>query len=334
VALDAGTGKMLWYYQFVHHDIWDYDASAPPALIDVTHNGKKIPAVVQVTKMGLVFIFDRRSGKSIYGVEERKVPESEVPGEASWPTQPFPLKPPPIARNSFGREEIATVTPEHKAFCTELFTQEGGMHNDGPYTPYGTELSVIFPGTLGGANWGGVSFDPVLGYVFVNSQDLGSIGQMVKRPEGSPTEYARTSSQGPTGRFWNPKNFWPCQQPPWGKLYAIDANKGEIAWNVPLGIVEELEARGVHNTGTPNLGGSIATAGGLVFIGATNDRRFRAFDSSNGKELWVTKIDASAHSTPITYLGHDGKQYVVVTATGGNYNNDDSADTLIAFSLP
>jgi quinoprotein glucose dehydrogenase len=235
---------------------------------------------------------------------------------------------------SFKPNEIATVTPEHQAFCIELMNQHGGTHNNGPFTPYGTQLTIVFPGTLGGANWGGTSFNPELGYIFVNTQDVGSIGQVLRQPEGSRTEYARASDQGPYGRFWDPKNFWPCQQPPWGELSAINANTGEIVWKVPLGVVDELEAKGVHNTGAPNLGGSIATAGGLVFIGATNDSRFRAFDARTGKELWVTKIDASAHAIPVTFRGKDGKQYVVITATGGNVFNHINADSLIAFALP
>ena len=334
VALNASTGKLLWYFQFVHHDIWDYDPAAPPALVDVHKNGQTIPAVVEVTKMGLVFILDRRNGKPIFGVEERPVPKSDVPGEASSPTQPFPLKPPPLSRMSFRADEVAAVAREHQAFCTQLLNESGGTHNDGAFTPYGSKMTVVFPGTLGGANWGGASFNRKLGYLFVNTQNIGSIGQVAKQPEGSRTEYARTSPQGPYGRFWDSKNFWPCQQPPWGELSAVNVNTGEIAWKVPLGVVDELEAKGVHNTGTLNLGGSIATSGGLVFIGATNDSRFRAFDARTGKELWVTKIDASAHTTPITYRGKDGKQYVVVTANGGNVFNHDSADSLIAFSLP
>ncbi len=334
VALDAATGKLLWHYQFTHHDIWDYDPAAPPALVDVTRDGQQIPAVVQVTKMSLVFILDRRNGKPVYGVEERPVPQSDVPGEVTWPTQPFPLKPAPLARISFKREEIATVTAEHKSYCTELFDQDGGLHNDGLYTPYGVKPTVVFPGTLGGANWGGVSFDPKLGYIFVNTQDLGSIGQMARQAEGARVPWARGSRLGPYGRFWNPRTNWPCQQPPWGELHAVNVNTGEIVWQTPLGIVEELAAKGIKNTGTPNLGGSIVTAGGLVFIAATNDSRFRAFDSRTGKELWVTKLDASGYATPITYLGRDGKQYVVITATGGSrLSPRNSADTVIAFSL-
>jgi glucose dehydrogenase len=334
VALDAGTGKLKWSFQAVHHDLWDYDLATQPALFDVMQKAKKIPAVALMTKMGLLFILDRRDGKPIFGVEERPIPKTDVPGEQSWPTQPFPIKPEPLARNSFGREEIATVTPEHQKFCEALFDRDGGMHNEGPYTHYTTKPSVVFPGTLGGGNWNPMSFDPKLGYLFINTQDLAGIGWMMKNADGARMPWSRTSPFGPVGRFWNPETRLPCQQPPWGRLFAVNVNTGEIVWQVTLGITEELPEE-KQKTGRPNLGGSLATASGLVFIGATDDSRFRAFDSKTGIELWVTRIDAGAHSAPITYLGKDGRQYVVITATGGGFLGDpSSADTLIAFALP
>ena len=333
VALDAATGKLKWHFQAVHHDLWDYDLSTPPMLLDVVQKGRKIPAVALMTKMGLLFILDRRDGKPVFGVEERPVPKTDVPGEATWPTQPFPLKPAPLARNSFKRAELATLTPGHQKFCQDLFDKEGGMHNEGPYTHYTTKPSVVFPGTLGGGNWNPMSFDPKLSYLFVNTQDLAGIGFIQKNPEGARTPWSRTSQFGPAGRFWNPEARWPCQQPPWGRLFAINVNTGEIAWEATLGITEGLPGE-KQKTGRPNIGGSVATAGGLVFIGATDDSRFRAFDSRTGKELWVTRLDASAHSAPITYLGKDGRQYVVVTATGGGFLSDpSSADTVVAFTL-
>jgi quinoprotein glucose dehydrogenase len=349
VALDAATGKMKWYFQTTHHDIFDYDLSAPPALIEITRNGKKIPAVAQTTKQGLLFLFDRLTGKPIYGVEERTAPKSDQPGEETWPTQPFPLKPPPIARTSFSPKEVATVTPEHQKFCESVLAQDDGVRISGPYTPYGRKLTLNFPGMFGGGNWGGVSFDPELGYVFANTQDLGTIFKVVVKREASGYEVTRVSPAGNVGglggtggfggnvgvQFWNPETLMPCQQPPWGRLVAVNANTGDIAWTSPLGVFDELEAKGIHNTGAPNLGGSIATAGGLVFIAATNDSRFRAFDSRSGKELWVTKIDASAHAVPMTYQGRDGKQYVVIMASGGGIIGDrTSASSLIAFALP
>ena len=327
VALDAETGKLKWHFQTTHHDIWDYDLESAPALIDVTSDGKKTPAVAQMTKQGLLFILDRTTGKPIHGVEERPVPqEGFAPGEHPWPTQPFPTKPPPLARNTFEPDEISTVTPEHQKHCEELLKADGGLRTGGPYLPFGFKPSIIFPGTLGGGNWHGTSFDPKLGYLFVNTQSLGEVFQMVMGP------------QGPTARrykFWDDEKFWPCHQPPWGELSAVNANTGEIAWRVPLGVFDELTAKGVPKTGTPNMGGSIATAGNLVFIGGTMDDRFRAFDSRTGEELWVTNVGAAARAIPITYEGQNGKQYIAVMVSGGGFLGDHVIPaTLMVFALP
>jgi quinoprotein glucose dehydrogenase len=333
VAVDALTGKMKWYFQGVHHDTWDYDFAAPPVLFDVVRNGKKIPAVAQLTKMGFLFILNRETGKPIYGIEERPVPVSDaLPGDSPWPTQPFPVKPPPLARNSFSRQDIATVTPELQKFCEELFDSvPGGLHSGGPFTHYSTQPSVIFPSSIGGGNWNPPSFNPDLGYLFVNTMDFGSLNQMVRSDEGN--RYARAGYKG-INRFWEPQTNMPCNQPPWGRLFAINVNTGDIAWQTTLGITDSLPP-GKQKTGRPNMGGSVATASGLVFIGATDDSRFRVFDARTGKELWVAKIDAGAHSAPITYMAPNGKQYVVVTATGGGFLGDrSSADSVIAFALP
>jgi glucose dehydrogenase len=332
VALDALTGKLRWFYQIVHHDLWDYDISAPPALIEVKRGGKTIPAVAQITKMGLLFIVDRESGQPVFGVEERPVPRSDMPGEESWPTQPFPLKPPPLARMSLTKDDLSKRTPESQRFCAEWF---GRLRSEGPYTPFGLTSSLSMPGTMGGGNWGGVSFDPHLGYIFVNTSSLGGTGHMVQSDPGAPMPYR---NDGGYTRFLD-QDQYPCQQPPWGELSAVNANTGDIVWRRPLGSYDELEARGLKDAGAPNMGGSIATAGGLVFIGATTDSKFRAFDSRTGKQLWVTKLEASAEAVPITYLGRDGKQYVVIAAAGTNRfrmianTAATTADVLIAFSL-
>ena len=322
VALDANTGKMRWYFQLTHHDMWDYDAEAAPAMMDVVRDGKKIPVVVAVSKPGLMFFLDRETGKSIYPVEERAVPQSDVPGEQSWPTQPFPLKPPPLARMGMKPDEIFTGEPEHEKYCRELAEKIGGIHNEGAYTPYSSkEIRVIFPGQQGGPNYGGVAVDPGLGYVFVNSRNVGGMGRLDKTKDGDQVAYRRFSPLGRGtfySRFWDPATEQPCQQPPWAELMAVNANTGDIAWRIPLGTSDEMEAKGVHNTGAFGQGGPIATGGGLVFIAGTIDKRFRAFDSRTGRMLWETKLDAEGHTNPMTYMGRNGKQYVVIVSSGVN----------------
>jgi len=334
VALNADTGKLVWYFQTVHHDTWDYDLESSPVLLDVVQKGVKVPAVAIIGKAGLMFILDRRNGDPIFGAEERPVPASDVPGEEGWPTQPFPLKPPPLGRHSFSPDEIATVTPEQKKFCTDLMATEGGMNSGGPYTHYGTKLTIVFPGTLGTTNWPGMSYNPDLGYLFVNTVNIADVGKIAKNEDAPDPAYERTSPWGMYARFWNNDKFWPCQNPPWGELWAINANTGEVAWKVPFGIVEELEANGIHGTGTLNFGGSISTAGGLLFIAATNDQRFRAFDAATGKVLWETKLDTGSYTVPMTYEGKDGKQYVVLVDTGGSFYDTTAGDSVIAFTLP
>ncbi len=329
VALDASTGKRLWHFQTVHHNLWDYDIPAQPNLVTVRRDGKDIPAVAQITKTGFTFIFDRVTGKPLYDIEEVAVPKSELPGEEAWPTQPRPVAPPPYARQSMRPDELTDVTPESHAYCAKLIEDAvfGNL-----YTPIGLKPTVLFPGTNGGANWGGASYDPETRTLYVNSMDAGMLYHMVKRPGVIPYR-----PQGPgtsNSRFWDP-NLWPCQKPPWGFLTAIDLDHGTFRWRSVLGIVDELVAKGLPPTGTPNLGGSLATAGGLILIGATNDARFRAFDKETGKELWVTKLPASAHATPMTFVGpKTKKQYVVIASGGGNKYSEQFSDTLIAFALP
>ncbi len=346
VAADATSGKYLWHFQVVHHDIWDFDLESPPVLMDVKQGGQTIPAVAVVGKSSLLFLLNRVTGKPIYGVEERPVAQTKVPVEKTSPTQPFPLKPGPIARVDFKMTDIATVTPELEAACRKLIADNNVEVGLGPYAPpsWG-HARVIFPSEIGGADWGGASFNPSLGYLFVNVNDLGQLNG-VTDPASGPLDVAQvvgTNLPGgrtgplagvrPSGRFRDPASQMPCNQPPWGEMVAVDVNTGDIAWRVPLGITDSLPA-GKQNTGRPGQGGSISTAAGLVFVGNADDNRFRALDGKTGKELWTVKLGASAESVPSTYLGRDGRQYVVVAATGGgDAGAPVTSDEITAFRL-
>ena len=367
MAVDALTGKIRWHQQLVHHDIWDYDVAAQPTLVEVRRDGRTIPGVAQITKMGLLFVFNRETGEPMYGMEERPVPQTTLRGEWTSATQPFPIKPPPLARNSLKKEELAKVTPELEAYCLGLW-QKYNLSDSVPYQPWQEKQDiVVFPGAIGGGNWNGVMFNRPLGLIITNVMNAGQWGHMEERapgagrggrgggrgaaaggdagrrgggdpnaeppenvPVGGAPNMSKVTPEG--GRFWEPTKRYSCSAPPWGELIAVNANTGDIAWRVPLGEFEELEAKGIK-TGQPSLGGGITTSGNLVFIGATIDGFFRAFDARNGKELWRDKTDAPAHSIPATYMGGDGKQYVVVPAGGGGFLRSPTSDTVIAYRL-
>jgi quinoprotein glucose dehydrogenase len=329
VALDCKTGKRQWHFQTIHHDLWDWDLPVYPNLVDVVREDRKIPAVAQVTKTGFVFVLDRVTGRPLFPVEERPVEMSDIPGEESWPTQPFPVKPPPFARQSMTVDEITDITPESRADCMEII--EGSYLDGAMFRPARRQMTIIFPGSNGSANWGGASFDPTSSLLYVNSMDVGTPRRMVERPEGSLVPFRSRGTK--YGRFWD-SNQYPCQKPPWAHLTAIDLNTGEFRWRVVLGEFDELTKKGIPKTGAPNLGGSIVTAGGLVFIAATNDKRIRAFDKDTGRQLWEARLPESGMATPMTYLGDNGKQYVVIAAGGGNDYNDTVGGKVVAFSLP
>ncbi|MFB3923966.1 MAG: pyrroloquinoline quinone-dependent dehydrogenase [Terriglobia bacterium] len=330
VALDCATGRRRWHFQTVHHDLWDYDLPAQPVLVNVKRDGRQVPGVAQVTKMGFVFVLNRLTGEPLFPVEERPVPKSDLAGEESWPTQPYPVKPAPFARQSMKPDEITDVTPESRKECLEIL--KGAKLDVKIYDPITEKLAVLFPGLNGGTNWGGASFDPETHTLYVNSMDVGGLFRMARTREGAEVPFAlRGSGQ----EFLWDSNFYPCQKPPWGMLSAIDLNTGEYRWRSVLGEFDELKARGVPKTGAPNIGGTIVTAGGLVFVGATNDGKFRAFDKDTGEELWVARLPASGMATPMTFLGKKtGKQFVVIAAGGGNKYEKKFSGKLVAFALP
>ncbi|HXW04252.1 MAG TPA: pyrroloquinoline quinone-dependent dehydrogenase [Vicinamibacterales bacterium] len=344
VAADASTGKYLWHFQVVHHDIWDYDLSAAPALIDVKRGGRTIPAVAVINKPGLLFLLDRVTGEPIYGVEERPVPPSEVPLERAAKTQPFPIKPAPLSRMTMSAADVATVTPELEAACRRLLE---GVQLGGPYLPVGfNRLRLQFPGNHGGVNWGGTAFDPQLGYLFVNTNEFGQLSGIRERDPAAAGQ-AQAAGQGNRvhpdgpyegipggGRFRDEASNMMCQEPPWGQLNAVNVNTGEFAWRVTLGVTDSLPLE-KQKTGRPGNGGPIATAGGVVFIGATDDARFRAFDAKTGRELWTFRLRGAANATPSTYLGRDGRQYVVITSTGGGFFGAPlTDDSIVSFAVP
>ena len=366
LAVDANTGKIKWFQQLVHHDIWDYDLAAPPALVDVRRNGRTIPGVSLITKMGIMFVFNRETGEPMYGMEERKVPQTTAKGEWTSPTQPFPLKPEPLARMALKKEELAKVTPELEAHCKGLW-EKYNLSDSVPYNPWQEKQDiVVFPGAVGGGNWQGVMVNKSLGLMITNVHNTGQWGHLEERAPGAgrggrggrggdPSgrggraggeppdlpENVTAPGTGPNmskvtpegGRFWDAANKYSCAQPPWGELIAVNANTGDIAWRIPLGEYPELVAKGIPVTGAPSLGGGITTAGNLVFIGATIDGIFRAIDARNGKELWREKLEAPAHSIPSTYLGKDGKQYIAVPAGGGGFLRSPTSDTVIAWKI-
>lgn len=410
IALDAETGKRLWHYQFVFHDILDRDLPTPPALVRIERNGRKIDALAQPTKQGYLFVLERDTGKPLYPVQYVRVPGSDVFGEIASAVQPLPTKPLPYARQTLTIDDLTTRTPEAAKWAREEFAK---VRSNGPFMPLTVgQDTLIFPGFDGGAEWGGAAYDPDTGWLYLNTNEMAWIGSLAPNDggrsgrsiylrecatchgddlHGAPpsipslvgiaerrtaqdildtikkgagrmpafpnldhyaldtlSHYLMTGESAavealdetpgyPRYRFtgyrrWLDPQGYPAISPPWGMLNAIDLNTGEYVWRFPFGEFPELAAQGMKNTGSENYGGPIVTAGGLLFIGATNhDRKFRAFDKRTGELLWETTLPFSANATPATYEV-DGRQYVVVLASGGKAR-DGSGGIYVAFSL-
>jgi quinoprotein glucose dehydrogenase len=339
VALHAKSGKLAWGFQLIHHDLWDYDTASPPLLATVTHEGKKIPVVIQGNKTGFLYVLNRDTGVPVFPVEERPVPQSDVPGEVSFPTQPIPVAPPPLSPQRFSVDDVWGPTPEDREACRNAIKD---LRNEGIFTPPSLKGTLAVPGNVGGMTWSGYAFDPERGLLVTNANNLIAKVRLIPREkvksDNEEGDYGPQSGSpyGMIRRFLQSPSHLPCGAPPWGTLVAVDMTEGKIRWQVPLGSMENF---GGHYSSIPpgsiSLGGPIATAGGLVFIAGVADPHIRAFDIETGKELWNGELPATGNATPMTYsLASTGKQYVVIAAGGHPKLSEVSlSDALVAFTL-
>jgi quinoprotein glucose dehydrogenase len=338
VALRGRTGEVVWHFQTVHHDLWDYDVASPPTLCTVRRGDDLIPALAIGSKTGHLFLLHRETGAPLFPVEERAVPKSDVPGEAASPTQPFPVLPASLAPQAFAAEDAWGPTNEDREACRN---EIAGLRSEGIFTPPSLRGSVIVPGNIGGLHWGGIAFDPRTGLLVAPANRFAAVARLVTRErltsyrkenpgwettgqQGAPYAMSRQFLRSPSGL--------PCNPPPFGTLTAVDAATGRVRWEVPLGTLPIPGAR--PEWGSINLGGPLATGGGLVVIGATLDPAIRAFDLETGHQLWRGDLPASARSTPMTFSGVNGKQYIIISAGGHSAEFGKLDNAVVAFALP
>ncbi|MCL4791081.1 MAG: pyrroloquinoline quinone-dependent dehydrogenase [Gammaproteobacteria bacterium] len=352
VALRGTTGEVAWHFQTVHHDVWDYDNAAQPTLVDLSKDGKPFPAVIQATKTGMLYIFNRDTGEPFFPIEERPVPQGGVPGEALSPTQPFPVKPPPLVPHEFRAEDFWGMTPWERNACVKAY---GNKRYGKIFTPPSLEGTIVVPSTAGGVNWGGVTVDPDSKVLVTNVLRLAHYAQLLPATDdnevhksmqenmmGAPAQMLGTPYAIKQSALLSPLNQMPCTAPPYAELVAVDLQQGEILWRGTLGVWDHTLPPPMAapyslplplKWGTPTFGGPMLTAGGLVFIGATGDDRLRAFDIRNGRELWSATLPTGAFAVPMSYeIG--GRQFVVVASGGHAFVYQKAGDQITAFALP
>jgi len=346
VALRGSTGEVVWHFQIVHHDVWDRDMPAQPIVVDIRRDGETIPAVIQLSKSGMAFVFDRETGESLFPIEERAVPTDGIPGEQLSPTQPFTVKPPPLVRQGITPDDAWGFTYFDRRVCRQKIE---ALRYGSMYTPPTTQGTALYPQIGGGSNWGGGAFDPQRNLLVTPVSQIPYFIRLIPRDEVDPETANLPNAGAPMqpagyiggtpyavehGPLMSPF-FSPCTAPPWNKLVAVDMAMGEIKWEIPFGVLDKLVPVPLPlNWGAPSAGGPIITAGGLIFIGATSDSRFRAFDIDTGEELWQAMLPTSAMATPMTYEA-GGRQFVVIAAGGHSwYYSKGIDDYLLAFALP